>query len=428
MTYGASLAGSGPHSGQGGDRAQPHEQAGQLGATISLKGLQRGTLWLLMAFSSIAFTEPSPYELLFVLALLVFCVVGIRFSARLVPLVMLLIIFNIGGIFSLIPFMDEPDSVRFIAVSVYLMITCVFIAAIMADDTAARLNTMRRGMLIAAWIAGVAGIAGYFNIGGTADLFTRYGRASGTFKDANVFGPFMVLPIVYIVQRILCGETGALRGLMMMSVPVLAVFLSFSRGAWGNMAGGMMLCALLLFLTSSTIKLRARIMFMTLLGLFVLAAALLFALSFDVIGEMFKERASLVQDYDVGAQGRFGKLFHAIPMLLDLPNGFGPLRFRFFFPEDPHNVYINAFASYGWLGGISYLALIMITCMVGWRLVFRRTQWQTHAIVIWSVMFATIVQGLQIDTDHWRHFYLMLGLVWGLSCLPARHEALTRND
>ena len=31
--------------------------------------------------------------------------------------------------------------------------------------------------------------------------------------------------------------------------------------------------------------------------------------------------------------------------------GFGPLRFRLFFDLDPHNSYINAFASYGWLGG-----------------------------------------------------------------------------
>ncbi len=59
------------------------------------------------------------------------------------------------------------------------------------------------------------------------------------------------------------------------------------------------------------------------------------------------------------------------------------------------------------------------TCLVGWRLVFQRSPWQNHAIVLWSVLFVTILQGLQIDTDHWRHMYLMLGLVWGLAALPA---------
>jgi O-Antigen ligase len=388
------------------------------GASVSLRGLQRGTLWLLMACSSIAFTEPSPYEFLFVLTLLVFSVTGLRFSARLIPLVLLLIIFNIGGIFSLIPFMDEPDSVRFIAVSVYLMITAVLFAAVMADDTLARLDTMRRGMLLAAWIAGIAGIAGYFNIAGTFDYFTRFGRAAGTFKDANVFGPFMILPVLFVVQRVLCGQTGAVRGLALLSVPLLAVFLSFSRGAWGSLAGGLVLCTALLFLTSASDRLRLRIVVMTCLGAFALGAALLFVLSFDSIAEMFNERASLVQDYDVGAQGRFGKLFYAIPMLLDLPNGFGPLRFRYTFPEDPHNVYINAFASYGWLGGISYIALVCVTCIAGWKVALQRTPWQREAIVIWSVLFVTILQGFQIDTDHWRHFYLMLGITWGLAALP----------
>ncbi|MNL60158.1 hypothetical protein D3C87_1839480 [compost metagenome] len=57
------------------------------------------------------------------------------------------------------------------------------------------------------------------------------------------------------------------------------------------------------------------------------------------------------------------------------------------------------------------------TCVVGWRLVFRRGPTQLHAIAIWSALFVTILQGLQIDTDHWRHFYLMLGLVWGLAAV-----------
>ena len=45
----------------------------------------------------------------------------------------------------------------------------------------------------------------------------------------------------------------------------------------------------------------------------------------------------------------------------------------------------------------------------------QRTPRQTHAIALWSVLFVTILQGMQIDTDHWRHLYLMLGLIWGLA-------------
>jgi hypothetical protein len=116
-------------------------------------------------------------------------------------------------------------------------------------------------------------------------------------------------------------------------------------------------------------------------------------------------------------QGRFGNQLRSIAMLLEMPNGMGPLRFRLYFPEDPHNTFINAFASYGWLGGFSYAALFVTTMIAGWTVALRRWRLQNASIAIWSVLFVTLLQGLQIDIDHWRHVYLMLGLVWGLRAI-----------
>lgn len=390
------------------------------GSVISLQALQRGLLWLLMAVSSLAVIEPAPYDVLFVGMLILFGIIGLRLSRPLFPLILLLLLFNVGGVFALIPFIDEPVSSRFIAISIYLMLSAFFFAAIMAEDAERRLEAMLGGMMVAAWISAIAGIAGYFNIAGLQEFFTLNERASGTFKDANVFGPFMVLPVAHVAHQVLTGRMGALRGLMLVSLPVFGVFLSFSRGAWGNLIGALLLLVALTFLTSATARLRLRVLIVTGTGLFVVVAALLIALAFEGIREMFTMRASLEQSYDLGEMGRFGNQLRSLPLLLDAPNGLGPLRFRKYFPEDPHNVYINAFASYGWLGGFSYLALTVVTAMAGWSLVFRRTALQPYTIVIWSVLFVTILQGLQIDTDHWRHFYLMLGLIWGLA---AQHVA-----
>ena len=395
------------------------EPARRGGLLISYATLKRGVLWLLTACSGLALIEPSPYEVVFLLAVFVFALTGIRFSQKLLPLALLLLLYNIGGTFSLIPWMDDAAAVRFTAVSVYLMITAVFLAGIMAEDPVGRLETLRRGYLFAAWGAGFAGILGYFDIAGLGSIFTLYGRASGTFKDPNVLGPFLVLPIVYLLQHVLIGRLGLMRGLLLMSVPLVALFLTFSRGAWGNLVAATLLMVALTFLTAPSAARRARIIGLSLLALGFVVVALLFALSFENIRSVFEVRANLVQDYDGGVTGRFGNQLRSIPLLLDEPNGFGPLRFRWLFPEDPHNVYINAFASYGWLGGFSWLALMAATCLVGWRLVFQRSPWQNHAIVLWSVLFVTILQGMQIDTDHWRHMYLMLGLVWGLAALPA---------
>ncbi|WP_083269500.1 O-antigen ligase family protein [Bosea vaviloviae] len=396
------------------------------GLRISYAAIKRGVLWLLTASSGFALIEPSPYELIFLLAVFVFVLTGIRFSQKLVPLLCLLLLYNIGGAFSLIPWMDEPASVRFTAVSVYLMITAIFLAAIMADDTIARLETLRRGYVFAAWCAGLAGTLGYFNIAGLGDAFTLYGRASGTFKDPNVLGPFLVVPIIFALQHILIGRLGLMRGLVVMSLPLAALFLTFSRGAWGNLVASALLMVLLTFLTSPSASRRMRIVFLTAAALVLVVMALLIALSFENIRSVFEVRASLDQSYDQGVTGRFGNQLRSIPLLLGEPNGFGPLRFRWFFPEDPHNVYINAFASYGWLGGCAWLALMAATCHVGWALVFKRTPWQNHAIVLWSVLFITILQGVQIDTDHWRHVYLMLGLIWGLAALPTPSTSVAR--
>ena len=225
---------------------------------ISYAAIKRGTLWLLGAASGLALVEPSPYEIVFLLALFVFALTGIRFSQKLLPLAILLLGYNIGGILSLIPWMGDGDSVRFTAVSVYLMITCVFIAGIMSQDAAGRLETLRRGWLFAAWIAGFAGLLGYFDIAGLGSIFTLYGRAAGTFKDPNVLGPYLALPIVYVLQRILTGQVGMARGLITLSIPLAALFFTFSRGAWGVLVVSTALMIALTFLTASSAARRRR--------------------------------------------------------------------------------------------------------------------------------------------------------------------------
>src|SRR5208282_1467581 len=124
---------------------------------------------------------------------------------------------------------------------------------------------------------------------------------------------------------------------------------------------------------------------------------------------------SLVQDYDAGETGRFGNQIRSLPLLLERFSGFGPLQFHKIFIEDPHETYLNAFASYGWIGGLSYVAFTAVALFVGRRLTLRKGPFQIEAIAVWSCLFVQLVQGLQIDTDHWRHLYLLFGLIFGLA-------------
>jgi O-antigen ligase len=395
----------------------PLSAPGERRYTLSIAGLQRSVLWFFVFCGCFAIIEPSPYEFMFLVTVFVFLITGIRLNQRVLPVVITLLAFNIGGIIALIPFMDESLSVRFIAIGIYLMFTTFLFAALMSDDAVGRLDTMRRALIASAWVAAIAGILGYFNIAGLGDIFTLYGRASGTFKDPNVYGPYIAIALGLMVQFILVGRTSLVKGVLLMSVPLLGLFLSFSRGAWGNFVLITLIVFTVNFIIAETAAQRARIVGFALLIAGGAVAGLLVAISFEPIREVFVQRASLVQSYDGGVQGRFGNQLRSISMLLDMPNGMGPLRFRFYFPDDPHNTFINAFASYGWIGGFSYAALVASTMVVGWMLVFRPAPTQIYAIPLWAALFTNILQGVQIDIDHWRHFYLLLGLVWGLAAI-----------
>jgi hypothetical protein len=361
---------------------------------------------------------------MFGLATLVFLFTGLRVSVIFVPMATLLLLYNIGGGFSLMPVADEERAIWFVAISVYMAVMAIVVAAMFSEDAERRVEILKSAYVAAAVVASITGIMGYFNVAGTFDLFTRYSRAKGTFKDPNVFSTFLALPTVMLIQGFVIGNLKRpVVSALALLVILAGLFLSFSRGAWIVTIGATVMTVALTFITSTRPALRTRIIVMTILGIMALILLLAIALQFEAIRSTFEVRASLNQDYDQGETGRFGNQRRSVPLLLELPNGFGPTLFRDIFPEDPHNTYLNAFASYGWLGGVSYLALVLLTVFAGFRLVFRRTPWQPAAIAIWSSFFLLILQGIQIDTDHWRHWYLQLGLVWGLTVATMAHEA-----
>jgi hypothetical protein len=76
---------------------------------------------------------------------------------------------------------------------------------------------------------------------------------------------------------------------------------------------------------------------------------------------------------------------------------------------------MEGFLVYGWLGGAAYLTLIAVTLIIGLRAALISTPWQPYLIATYAVFVGEIVEGMVVDTDHWRHFFLMLGMIWGLA-------------
>jgi len=304
-----------------------------------------------------------------------------------------------------------------------MAVTAIFIANVVADDTMKRIAAIKNGYIIAAVLGSIMGMIGYFNIGGMAEAWAPIQRAQGTFKDPNVLSTFLIAPAIFLIQDFILGRhRWPISSGIALLIILAGLFFAFSRGAWiSSMASGMMMVGLM-FLLSPSIQLRSRIILWCIFGVIAVIGLLSVALSFESIRLLFIERTHFLNSYDAGETGRFGNQLRSLPALLQSPNGFGPLQFATRYGQDPHNVFLNAFASYGWIGGFSYLILIFSTFAIGIKTIFARTPWQAIAIAVWCPLFFTILQGIQIDTDHWRHFYVLLGLMWGLYAATVRFE------
>jgi len=138
-------------------------------------------------------------------------------------------------------------------------------------------------------------------------------------------------------------------------------------------------------------------------------------MSIDSVHDLFLERAKAIQPYDVGPGGRFWEQRLALSVIIDHPNGMGPFAFSREFGTQQHDVYMQGFLVYGWLGGAAYLTIVAVTLASGLGAALLPTPWQNYLIAAYATFVGEAAEGFIVDTDHWRHFFLLLGLIWGLT-------------
>jgi O-antigen ligase/polysaccharide polymerase Wzy-like membrane protein len=392
------------------------------------RALLHAVLFLTILMSPLVFIEPSPYDGAVVLLGFTCILARVPFTRGLLPLLLLLLLWKVSGMGSLMPVVAQSKTVRYTSISMFMAFTALIYAGLFAEDSLRRLAIMRRAYIIAAVIASLTGIIGYFHlVPGAAKAFLEYGRISATFKDPNVFGPFLIFPLLLLLWSLLV-ERLRLRHLVALVVLLLGLFLSFSRGAWINFGLSAFVMIALIFLTARDSRTRTRITLLSIAAACALAGLFLFAISFDVIGDMFRERAKIAQDYDIGSGGRFTLQELAIGELLAYPFGLGPFEFARLHGMQQHNVYLQAFLVYGWLGGFAYVTLVLMTILLGLRTAFVSTPWQPYVIATLAALIGAVAEGLVIDTDHWRHFFMLLGLIWGLAAATGAYRQRAPAD
>ncbi|SCW28413.1 O-antigen ligase [Rhizobium mongolense subsp. loessense] len=366
--------------------------------------------------------EPAPYELWMAGLVGIWFILGLRISRFTAMLLTLLMTFNVGGMLSLTQMKDMTGGPMYVAVSTFLALTSVFYAAII-EDSAKRLPLIFNAWVFAAVITALLGILGYFHAFPGAEVFTLYDRAKGAFQDPNVFGPFLVVPSLYLIHGILTRDltTSPLRAAALLIV-ALGVFLSFSRAAWGLFLLGVVLLIFLMLLKERSGAFRLRILVLSLLAIVLMVATLLIALQFPQVSDLFSTRAQLVQEYDGEYLGRFDRHRIGFQMMMERPLGIGPMVFGTIFPEDEHNIWLKTLTTYGWLGFVSYVSLLVWTLYLGLKNLLRDRPWQPYLMIAWICIIGHAVIGNVIDIDHWRHVYLLFGIVWGCAALEHRYR------
>lgn len=395
------------------------------GSTLNYQRLVNWVFAIFVFTGIISAFKPSPYDFIFLIIAPLWLLGGIKVHRGVIFILVLWCIFEISGFIALMPYYGEPNPTIYQFQSLYVIFTVVFFTLFFSDRSIVRGELALKAYTVGAVVCAIIGIAGYLDLGGIGLLWSHdEGRAAGTFDDPNLYGSYLTLAAVYLLQGLLLGTTKRpFLSAVSLVVLIVGIFVSFSRGSWGAFINASLLMGVTGYLTVRSKRTRHRIVMMSGVTLGLCAATVFVLLAQPEMRKTFFDRATFAKSYDEGITGRFGNQIRSIPMLLDRPGGFGPLRFRNFFDLEPHNSYVGAFANDGWLGGFTWIIIVFSTAFVGFRLTFVRSPYQQLAQVFWPVLLSWLLQGFQIDIDHWRQLFLCFGAVWGFEAARLRWSA-----
>jgi hypothetical protein len=333
--------------------------------------------------------EPAPYDILFFLVIALF---GPTFSWRpyqLLPIVLIVLFISFH-----IPAMAaglsvEPGRVLFYAfVTFYLSSTAI---ALMGLPQGAGVFLLR-GYEVAALVSAFLGVLAFLRVPGLEALLWGDARVLAFFKDPNVFGAFLVPAFILALAR---WEQEGKRRLWTILLLYLGILFSLSRGAWVNAAISLLGWWLL--------RPWKRIwVFMAFVLLIVFTAVYTFVSPDNLV----VQRLGLTS-YDTD---RFSTQEQALRLALERPLGYGPGLSLILLSYATHNTYVHLLFEVGWIGfGVWFLLMGLSLVWAIYQALRRRSLW--HEIYFASLL-GILVESLVIDTLHWRHLWLLVGLIW----------------
>jgi O-antigen ligase len=366
--------------------------------------------------------EPSPSDAL-LLGVIALTVAAGYVDLRRVPsgITAILAVLLSLNLLSAIEAVDLGRAMRFLAITLYLMVLAIWLTGYLSTPDRVRL-------VIRAYIAGAVAFAGLSVLafvvpfpGHDALLAESATRAQGLFKDPNVFGPFLIPAALILLEellrpRLLASGRRTITALLL--VVVLGILFAYSRAGWLNLA-----VALVVMLAVHALRPGAgRTVAVAVAALLVTGAVVGGAVVISGSAGFLSERAR-VQAYDTQ---RFDAQRSGVELAEHHPLGVGPGQFEVLEPISSHSLYVRVLSEQGVLGLATLILLLGGTLVLaGSNAVAGRDTFGVGSAVLLGLWCGLLANSAFIDTLHWRHLWLVAALIWAgaYATHPVRAQA-----
>jgi O-antigen ligase len=365
---------------------------------------------------SIVWVQPGPPDIVFAVVFAVAVASG-RMRLRRLPMSVGILVagFVFLNILSATFVVDPPAAERYFGITLYLAFFSIWLAGYL--DSAQRARRVLVGLLVTGVITGGAACLALYVPGvPLANRLTGAQRAQGLFHDPNIFGPFMALLALFVLEELLQPRLLRIHRFWKFAMLVVlgsGVLFSFSRAAWLNAAVGVF-AMLVVFALRHGGGQRAMMILVTLLAAL---AALAVFVSVSGSATFLSDRARL-QSYDTS---RFSAQETGLRLVATYPFGVGPGQFESYVTISAHSAYVRALAEQGVLGLATILALIVATLVfAGRNAVIGRDTYGIGSAALLGAWCGLVANSAFVDTLHWRHLWLVAALIWAGTMRPLR--------
>lgn len=377
----------------------------------------------------IAFIEPAPSDLLFIILLIIF-IKEKTFSKvkyyKIWPVTLFLLLYLFIAALSLLNVNSLYIGLRYFGISCYLIIYSLIIFFYCNRKNCI---PILRIYVISCTVAAIVGIIGYLGFFSEILRLDAY-RTKSLFKDPNVFGAYIVPAVILLVgdlqtQKLFTFKRkesknrktfkyfneNVLFNIFLVIINTTGIIIAFSRGAWLSLAVGTFTLFLLNLKKINIGKINYK-------GFLIYFGALISMILFVWFGifsgetrTFFIQRISL-RDYDAD---RFRVQAIGVRSALDHVFGYGTGQFEGTILQktgeeySAHSLYVRVLFENGLIGFLLIIATFIFIIVKSLQ-VRKLEKSNMLSSVFISIMVSLFVNSIVIDTLHWRNFWLFIGL------------------